>query len=122
MQSDVDARRVRPQPALLALVVAYAGIVLILPLAALLEGSLTTDIRRSITSLAEPAALSAMWNTFTLALIAVALNGAFGVAAAIVIVRHRFAGRAALDVLADLPLSVSPVMTGLGFVLLFGRG
>jgi sulfate transport system permease protein len=49
------------------------------------------------------------------------LNGIFGVTGAIVLVRHRFLGRRVLDSFVDLPLALSPVMTGLAFLLLFGR-
>ena len=49
-------------------------------------------------------------------------NGIFGIAGALVLTRHRFLGRRVLDALVDLPLAVSPVMTGLAFLLIFGRG
>jgi sulfate transport system permease protein len=49
------------------------------------------------------------------------LNGVFGIAGALVLVRQRFFGRRFLDALVDLPLALSPVMTGLAFLILFGR-
>lgn len=122
MRADPQGASARPHPAVFAIVVAYVTIVLMLPLLALAWGIASTDPVHSITSLVGPGELSALTNSFVLAALAVALNGAFGVAAALVIVRHRFVGRGLLDVLSELPLSISPVMTGLGFVLVFGRG
>jgi len=61
-----------------------------------------------------------IWMTLTVAPFAVALNVVFGVAAAWAIARFRFPGRATLLTVIDLPFSVSPVVAGLLFVLLFG--
>jgi len=69
-----------------------------------------------------PEAMHAFWLTCVMVAVAVPLNTIFGVACAIVLVRHRFLGRGALDALVDLTLAVSPVMTGLAFLLLVGRG
>lgn len=122
MPSDVTSRPDRPRPWLLGVVLAYVAVVLLLPLAALAWGAATSDLPRSFRSLSEPKAVAALSNTLLLAGIAVVANGVFGLAAAIVIVRQRFVGRACVEVLAELPLSISPVMTGLGIVLVFGRG
>ncbi len=65
-------------------------------------------------------ALAPILLTLTVAPIAVALNVVFGVAAAWAIARFRFPGRTLLLTLIDLPFSVSPVVAGLVFVLLFG--
>jgi sulfate transport system permease protein len=62
----------------------------------------------------------AVFLTLVVAPVAVALNTAFGVAAAWTIARFRFPGRTLLTTLIDLPFSVSPVVAGLVFVLLFG--
>jgi sulfate transport system permease protein len=66
-------------------------------------------------------ALHALGLSLVSAAISVVVNGVFGVAGAIVLTRHRFFGRRILDALVDLPLALSPVMTGLAFLLLFGR-
>lgn len=73
------------------------------------------------TGLATPEALSALGLSLAVAVTCGVLNGVFGVAGAVVLVRQRFAGRKLLDALVDLPLGLSPVMTGLGFLLVFGR-
>src|ERR1700687_1521156 len=68
---------------------------------------------------ADPATLHAMGLTLVVALSAVALNLVFGVAAAWAIARFRFPGRTLLLTVIDVPFSVSPVVAGLVFVLLF---
>ena len=69
---------------------------------------------------ADPDTRHAILLTLTVAPVAVVLNVVFGVAAAWAIARYRFAGRTVLMTLIDLPFSVSPVVAGLSFVLLFG--
>ena len=68
----------------------------------------------------EPAALSAIALTLTIALIAVPLNLVFGVSAAWLIAKFDFRGKQLLTTLIDLPFSVSPVIVGLMYVLIFG--
>jgi sulfate transport system permease protein len=69
-----------------------------------------------------PAAISAFWLTIEVAAIAVPLNTAFGILAALALARGRFPGKSVLDALIDLPFAVSPVVIGLALVLVFGRG
>ena len=68
-----------------------------------------------------PKNLDSIKMTFAIAAVAVPLNAAFGVAAAWAIAKFRFKGRSLLVSLIDLPFSVSPVVAGLIFVLMFGR-
>jgi sulfate/thiosulfate transport system permease protein len=68
-----------------------------------------------------PAAVSALWLTLLIALIAVPLNTIFGVGCAMVLVRGRTRGRAMLDALIDLPFVVSPVIVGLALILVYGQ-
>ena len=72
-------------------------------------------------SVTTPAAISAFWLTIEVAAIAVPLNAAFGILAALALARGRFPGKAVLDALIDLPFAVSPVVIGLALVLVFGR-
>jgi sulfate transport system permease protein len=72
-------------------------------------------------SITTPAAISAFWLTIEVTLIAVPLNAAFGVLAALALARGRFRGRALLDALIDLPFAVSPVVVGLSLFLVYGR-
>lgn len=106
--------------AVLAGIGAYMGLLLLIPLAALVW-TVAGDLGEVLTQLTAPEALNALLLSVVVAAICVVVNGVFGVAGAIVIVRHRFVGRRLLDALVDLPLALSPVMTGLAFLLLFGR-
>jgi sulfate transport system permease protein len=123
VRASPRARRVPVGTVLLfAAVFGYLALVLVGPLAALAIRALETgpvEIARAVTS---PAALSGLWHSLIVVVVTLVINGTLGVAGAIVLVRHRFLGRRALDLLVDLPLAVSPVMVGLAFLLVFGRG
>jgi sulfate transport system permease protein len=106
---------------LVGLVVLYLGSVLVLPLAALASQALQGGLAPLWTALQDPVARHGLWLSLVLASIALVANGALGIAAALVLTRHRFVGKRLLDALVDLPLAVSPVMTGLAFLLVFGR-
>jgi sulfate transport system permease protein len=69
-----------------------------------------------------PAAITALWLSILIAVIAVTLNTIFGVGCALVLVRSRARGRAILDALIDLPFVVSPVIAGLALILVYGEG
>jgi sulfate transport system permease protein len=93
---------------------------LVLPLAAVFTEALRKGFGAYFEALKEPDAWSAIRLTFITALIAVPLNLVFGIAAAWVIAKYEFRGKAFLTTLIDLPFSVSPVVAGLTYVLLFG--
>jgi sulfate transport system permease protein len=99
----------------------FLGLFLVVPLVAVFTYAFEKGAGAYLASLAEPETWSAIRLTLTAALIAVPLNLAFGLAAAWLIARFRFPGRDLLITLIDLPFSVSPVIAGLIFVLLFGR-
>lgn len=104
----------------LGVVLSYVGLLLLVPLGALVV-TVVGQLGEVLRTLASAEALHAMGLTLVVAAACVVLNGIFGVVGAIVLVRHRFFGRRLLDALVDLPLALSPVMTGLAFLLLFGR-
>ena len=106
---------------LLSLVFTYLALVLLFPLAALLGRALDAGLSRIISELSAADALRGLAQSLVLAVIAVVANGMFGIAGALVLVRQRFIGRQVLDALVDLSLAVSPVITGLAFLLVFGR-
>jgi sulfate transport system permease protein len=93
---------------------------LILPLAAVFTEALGKGWAAYWAALQEPDAWSAIRLTLITALIAVPLNLVFGVAAAWAIAKYEFKGKAFLTTLVDLPFSVSPVVAGLIYVLVFG--
>ncbi len=105
---------------LIAAVALYLGVFLALPLAAVFVEALRAGLEAYVAALAEPDAVAAMRLTLLIAAIAVPANLVFGVAAAWAIARFEFPGKSLLSTLIDLPFSVSPVISGLVFVLLFG--
>lgn len=106
--------------ALLAVAMLFVAFVVLLPLVTVLTQAFAKGWEAYIAALRDPDALSALRLTLITALIAVPLNSAFGVAAAWAIAKFRFRGKHLLITLIDLPFAVSPVISGLVFVLLFG--
>jgi sulfate transport system permease protein len=98
----------------------FLGFFLFVPLAVVFTEALADGVGAYWDALVEPNALSALTLTVIAALVAVPLNTLFGLAAAWAIARFEFRGRGALITLIDLPFAVSPVVSGLIFVLLFG--
>lgn len=94
---------------------------LLLPLIVVFYEALRKGWDAYLAALIEPDALSAIRLTLIAALISVPLNLVFGVAAAWLIAKFDFPGKSFLITLIDLPFSVSPVVAGLIFVLVFGR-
>ena len=99
---------------------AFLVFFLLLPLVAVFAEAFREGLGAYATALVEPDALAAIRLTLLVAAIAVPLNLVFGVAAAWLITKHRFRGKALLVTLIDLPFSVSPVVSGLVYVLIFG--
>jgi sulfate transport system permease protein len=116
-----NLREPAPVKALLILAaLSYIGLMLLLPLGAVLTQALADGWRAWLAAVTEPDARSAITLTLLVAAIAVPLNMVFGVAAAWAISKYQFRGKAILVTLIELPFSVSPVVSGLVFVLLFG--
>jgi sulfate transport system permease protein len=105
---------------LMTLAAAFLTLFLFVPLAAVFFEALRKGWSAYFAALAEPDALAAIKLTLIAAGIAVPLNVVFGVAAAWAIARFDFRGKSVLTTLIDLPFSVSPVIAGLLYVLLFG--
>ena len=106
--------------ALTTIALAYIAVALFVPLAAVFVEAFRKGVAHYFTSIADPEALSAIRLTFVAAAIAVPANLVFGVCAAWAIAKFDFKGKAILITLIDLPFSVSPVVSGLVYVLLFG--
>ena len=105
---------------LTGVVLAFLGLFLVLPLAAVFAEALRKGGAAYLASFQDPDALAAIRLTLTVAAIAVPLNLVFGIAAAWAIAKFDFKGKSLLITLIDLPFSVSPVVSGLVYVLLFG--
>ncbi len=109
-----------PNPWLILLTLALMAAFLVLPVVVVFAEATSRGLAPMLDALAEPDALAAIRLTLVVAAISVPLNGLCGLAAAWCIGRFRFPGRSLLMTLIELPFSVSPVISGLVWVLLFG--
>jgi sulfate transport system permease protein len=107
--------------ALVSVAVGFMAIFLVVPLLAVFVQALDKGWAAYTAALVEPMALSALKLTLLTAGVAVPLNLVFGVAAAWAVAKFDFPGKNALITLIDLPFGVSPVISGMVFILLFGR-
>ncbi len=105
---------------LIAIALAFSFVFLLLPLVNVFAQALAYGWAHYWQSLAQPDSLAAIRLTLLVAAITVPLNVLFGLAAAWAIAKFDFPGKPILITLIDLPFSVSPVVTGLMFVVLFG--
>jgi sulfate transport system permease protein len=100
--------------------VAYIALILALPLASVFGEAFRHGLAAFKAAIIEPDALAAIKLTLTVAAISVPINMVCGVAAAWAITKHDFRGRQLLISLIDVPFSISPVVAGLMYLLLFG--
>jgi len=105
---------------LIGFALAFLGLFLFLPLAAVFAQAFERGVSAYLASFREPDAQSAIRLTLLTAAIVVPLNLVFGVAAAWAIAKFEFRGKSVLITLIDLPFAVSPVISGVIYVLLFG--
>ena len=106
-------------PLLLLVAVVAMAVLVILPLVTVFHDAFAKGLGVFLSKLHEPDALAAIRLTLIVAAISVPLNAAFGVAAAWAIAKFEFKGKSLLLTLIDLPFSISPVVSGLVWVLLF---
>jgi sulfate transport system permease protein len=98
----------------------FVGAFLLVPLLSVFSEALRKGVGAFWSTLSDPATRSAIRLTLTVAAIAVPANVVFGLAASWAVAKFEFAGKNLLITLIDLPFAVSPVISGLVFVLLFG--
>jgi sulfate transport system permease protein len=115
----------RTEPALIRLVIIAAALIfltvfVVLPLAVVFAQAFSKGVGAYLAALSDPEAFAAIRLTLLVAAISVSANLTFGVIAAWAIAKFDFRGKTFLITLIDLPFSVSPVIAGLVFVLLFG--
>ncbi|MCW5721841.1 MAG: sulfate ABC transporter permease subunit CysW [Devosia sp.] len=129
MATEARPRRTSPtdEPAavrllLIGIGLAFMALFLVLPLYAVFAEALRLGIGGFLKALQTQEAQSAIRLTLLVAAIAVPLNVVFGICASWAIAKFEFKGKAFLITLIDLPFSVSPVISGLVYVLLFGTG
>ena len=106
--------------ALTVLAIGFVGLFLLLPLMSVFANALANGISGASAALSNSDTLSSVHLTLIVAAIAVPCNVAFGVAAAWAIAKFDFRGKSILSTLIDIPFSVSPVVSGLVYVLMFG--
>ncbi len=114
----------RPRPwgrwGLRATAIAYLGLGVALPLAAVIERGFSTGLREFWRYVTAPAAAEALQLTLMMAAVMTAVNVVFGVATAYVLARWEFPGRGLLNGLVDLPFAIPTLVTGLMLVVLYG--
>lgn len=128
MSQPVISQRMQPagsestliRRVLIALALLFVFLFLVLPLAAVFTEALRKGIGAYFASLNDPDSWAAVRLTLFIAAIVVPMNLAFGVCAAWAVAKHDFKGKSFLITLIDLPFSVSPVVAGLVYVLVFG--
>ena len=105
---------------LILVAVAYIALILVLPLASVFIQAFDHGLAAFKAAIADPDAIAAIKLTLTVAAISVPINAVCGVAAAWAITKHDFRGKQVLISLIDVPFSISPVVAGLMYLLLFG--
>ena len=98
----------------------YLGVMIALPLAAIVANGLRDGLRAFWADLSSPAAFAALKLTITMALVVTLINAVMGTLTAYVIVRYRFYGRGLLNGLIDMPFAIPTLVTGVMLVALYG--
>ena len=106
---------------LIAVSILFVGIMLVLPLIAIIANSLQKGWTFYIRSLTDKYVLSALKITVIATMSALIINTFFGIAAAWLLTKFSFRGKHILATLIDIPFSISPVIAGLAFIMTFGR-
>ena len=106
---------------LIAVSILFVGIMLVLPLIAIITNSLQKGWTFYIRSLTDKYVLSALKITVIATISALIINTFFGMAAAWLLTKFSFRGKHILATLIDIPFSISPVIAGLAFIMTFGR-
>jgi sulfate/thiosulfate transport system permease protein len=118
--SDARADPAPMRWAIIAITIVFLILFIVAPLANVFAQAFSKGLEAYIAAIRNPDALAAIQLTLIVAAISVALNLVFGVIAAWAITKYEFPGKSLLITAIDLPFSVSPVISGLVFVLLFG--
>lgn len=117
---SIDWIEALPRWTLIGLTLSFLALFLFVPLAAIFAEALRKGLGAYFASFTDPDCLSAIRLTLLVTAIAVPLNLVFGLAASWAIAKFEFIGKSVLMTLVDLPFAVSPIVSGLVYVLLFG--
>jgi sulfate transport system permease protein len=99
----------------------YLGLLLLAPVGLIFWKTFEHGLGPPIDAMTSPDALHAIWLTLLMVAVAVPLNTVFGVGCALLLVRHRWRGNAAIDGIINLPFAISPIVIGLSLYLLYGN-
>lgn len=111
----------RGERMLISLAVGLTLICIVAPLAYIFARALSQGWQVYAANILDPMTLHAIWLTTITAIIVVPLNVAFGIAAAWAVAKHRFPGRQLLVTAIEIPFSISPIIAGICYLLLYGR-
>ncbi|MEE2862052.1 MAG: sulfate ABC transporter permease subunit CysW [Pseudomonadota bacterium] len=106
---------------LVGLAVVLTLLIVVAPLAYIFARAFSEGWRVYAANIMDPDTLHAIWLTSLIAVIVVPLNIGFGIAAAWAIAKHRFPGRGVLITMIEIPFSISPIIAGICYLLLYGR-
>jgi sulfate transport system permease protein len=125
MAAEASAPRIlRPNRAarywLRTFALGYLALLLIVPVILIFFKAFEDGFAHAWESVTTPEAQHAFWLTIVMVVAAIPITTVFGIACAIVIVRHQFRGKALLNVLIDMPFAISPVVVGLALILVYG--
>jgi sulfate transport system permease protein len=104
-----------------SLALAYLGVLLIAPVGLIFYKTFEHGISQPLDSITSPDAVHAIYLSLLTVAIAVPMNTVFGVGCALLLVRHRFRGKALLNSVIDLPFALSPIVIGLSLFLVYGQ-
>jgi sulfate transport system permease protein len=125
MAAEASAQRIlRPKRGarygLRAFALGYLGLLLLVPVMLIFFKAFEDGFAHAWEAVTTPEAQHAFYLTIVMVVASIPITTVFGIACAIVIVRHRFRGKAFLNVLIDMPFAISPVVIGLALVLVYG--
>ena len=114
-------KKFRGNPVLIVICVLFALAFLILPLIFVLVQAFKSGLAAYLANISDPIAIKSFWLTVLAVVISVIVNSVFGLFAAWSVTRYSYTGRKIITTFMDLPLSISPVIVGLIYILTFGR-
>ncbi len=98
----------------------YVGVLIVLPLSAVVATGFSAGLRGFVAAISSPTAVAAIWLTLWTAAVMVVINVLMGTVVAYALVRYRFPGRAVLNAVIDLPFAIPTLVTGVMLVALYG--
>ena len=120
-QQKFEKRKQRTKIILITISVLFMIVMLVLPLFSVITNSLSEGFKFYVSSISTEYVRSALFVTILATLVAVTINTFFGIMAAFLLTKFSFKGKQVLATLIDIPLSISPVIVGLAFLMTFGR-